>query len=65
MKSCFSLRSEMVKRLADPYDINRFVPRVDGLNKILATQIDGTGKGAQFRLGRFNDGREMSMPMYR
>ena len=44
---------EMVKRLANPYDMDRLVPCVDGLNKTLATEINRTRKGVQFRPGHF------------
>src|SRR5580698_5669394 len=44
---------EMVKRLANPYDMNRLVPRVEGLNKILATEIRRARKGVQFCPGHF------------
>jgi hypothetical protein len=44
---------KMVEGLANPYDMDRLVPRVDGLNKILATEVNRTGKSVQFRSGHF------------
>jgi hypothetical protein len=32
----------MMKRLANPYDMNRFVPALDRLDKVLTAKVYGT-----------------------
>ena len=44
---------KMVKRLTDPYDMDRFVPRLDGFDKILAPQINWAGEAIQLLPGDF------------
>ena len=49
----FRIRTQMVKRLANPYDMDRFVPAGDRLDEILAAKVNRTAKVLESCAGHF------------